>query len=69
MIRNFESTPGISRKMIPQFRGLYEISKVLRNNRYVISDPSGLQNTQRPYVGVWDVSNIRPWIDSNKPTS
>jgi len=68
MIRNFESTPGINRKMIPQFRGPYEISKVLRNNRYVISDPSGLQNTQRPYVGVWDVSNIRPWIDSSKPT-
>lgn len=27
MIRNFDSTPGVSRKMIPQFRDPYEITK------------------------------------------
>jgi len=62
MIRNFDSTPGINKKLIPQFRGPYEISKVLGNDRYVLTDPSGCQNTQRPYVGTWDVSNMRPWV-------
>ncbi|EFN72343.1 hypothetical protein EAG_00324, partial [Camponotus floridanus] len=61
MIRNFESTPGINKKMIPQFRGPYEISRVLRNDRYVVSDPAGCQNTQRLYSGTWDVNNLRPW--------
>lgn len=47
MIRNFDNTPGINQKMIPQFRGPYEITKILTYNRYVISDLPGLQNTQR----------------------
>lgn len=62
MIRNFESTPGISKKLIPQFRGPYEISKVLRNDRYIVSDPAGFQNSQKLYVGTWDTNNLRPWI-------
>jgi len=66
MIRNFDSTPGINKKLIPQFRGPYQISKILRNNRYV-SDPPGCQNTQRPYVGTWDVDNLRPWINDRDP--
>jgi len=61
MIRNFESTPGINKKMIPQFRGPYEVSRVLRHDRYVVSDPAGCQNTQRLYSGTWDVNNLRPW--------
>lgn len=65
MIRNFENTPGISKKIIPQYRGPYEISKILKNNRYIISDPPGVQNTQRPYNGTWNVDNIRSWINSN----
>ncbi|EZA51547.1 hypothetical protein X777_09756 [Ooceraea biroi] len=69
MIRNFKSTPSISRKLIPQFRGPYEIVKVLRNDRYVIADPPDVQNTQQPYTGVWDVNNIRPWVDSDTFTS
>lgn len=62
MIRNFDSTPGSNKKLLPQFRGPYKISKILRNNRYIVTDPPGCQNTQRPYVGTWDVGNIRPWI-------
>lgn len=69
MVKNFDNTTGVSKKMIPQFRGPYEITKVLRNNRYVVTDPPGFQNTQKLYTGTWDVNNIRPWITSKDLTS
>lgn len=67
MVKNFDNTPGVSRKTIPRFRGPYEIDKVLRNNRYVITDPPGFQNTQKLYTGTWDVNNLRPWLTPKDP--
>lgn len=66
MIRNFDSSPGVSHKLIPQFRGPYEVVKVLRNNRYVVADVDGFQVTQKPYQGVWEPANMRPWLPNNK---
>ncbi|KYN30261.1 Pro-Pol polyprotein [Trachymyrmex cornetzi] len=51
MIRNFENTPGVSKKLIPPFKGPYKIIKKLRNDRYVVADVEGHQMTQRPYSG------------------
>lgn len=67
MIKNFDNASGVSKKMIPQFHGPYEIAKALRNNRYIIIDPPGFQNTQRLYKGIWDVNNIRPWLTPKDP--
>lgn len=64
LIRNFDSTPGVSKKLIPQFKGPYKITKCMRNNRYVVADVEGCQNTRKPYVGVWEAQNVRPWIDT-----
>ncbi|KZC03821.1 Pro-Pol polyprotein [Dufourea novaeangliae] len=64
MIRNFNSTPGASKKLLPQFKGPYKIMKELRNDRYIIADVEGFQNSQRAYEGVWEAKNIRPWIVS-----
>ena len=61
MVRNFESTPGVSKKLIPRFKGPYRILKVLRNDRYVLCDVENFQVTQRPYQGVWEAVNMRPW--------
>lgn len=52
MIKNFDNAFGVSKKMIPQFHGPYEIAKALRNNRYIIIDPLEFQNTQRLYKGI-----------------
>lgn len=68
MVRNFDTTAGVNKKMIPRFKGPYEISKILRNDRYVIIDPQGLQNTQRAFTGVWEVGNMRSWICSKTLT-
>lgn len=62
LIRNFDNTPGVSKKLIPQFKGPYKVTKCLRNNRYVVADVKGFQNTRKPYVGVWEAHNMRPWI-------
>jgi len=51
MLHNF-STAGMFRKLIPQFKGPYVVKKILRNNRYLISDIERFQNTQKSYQGV-----------------
>lgn len=43
LIRNFNNTVGVSKKLIPQFKGPYKITKCLRNNRYIIADINGFQ--------------------------
>lgn len=60
-IKNFDSTPGASRKLIPVFKGTYKIAEKLGNDRYVVTDVDGFQNTLRPYRGVWQAANLRPW--------
>lgn len=62
MIKNFDCTPGAPRKLIPKYKGPYVITKELRNDRYVISDIDGFQNTNKPYQGVWETNNMRPWL-------
>lgn len=43
MVRNFGSTPGVGKKLVPKFRGPYEVIRKLRNDRYVIADIDGFQ--------------------------
>ncbi|CAK9814872.1 Transposon Tf2-9 polyprotein [Anthophora quadrimaculata] len=71
MLRNFDNTRGVSRKLMPQFKGPYVILKELRNDRYVVGDIDGFQNSQKRYQGVWEPKNRRPWvmIDSVKNNS
>lgn len=61
MIRNIDNTPGASQKLIPRFKGPYQIDRILKNDRYVIKDVEGFQLTQTPYYGTWGASNIRLW--------
>ena len=61
MVRNFDSTPGHSPKLIPKYKGPYEIIKVLRNNQYVIGDIYGFQVTNTKYSEVWNADNMRLW--------
>lgn len=62
MVKNFDSTPGVPQKLIPRFKGPYQIDRVLRNDRYVLKDVEGFQLTQTPYQGTWEAANMRPWI-------
>lgn len=62
MLENNDVTPGVNKKLIPNYRGPYVVNKILGNDRYVISDIEGFQMTQRPFKGIYDASRIRPWF-------
>lgn len=62
MIRNVDTTPGINKKLLPKFRGPYEIKKCLGNDRYLISDIEGFQITQIPFEGVCSPANMKLWL-------
>lgn len=63
MIRNIETSKGVSQKIIPEFKGPYKIVRVLRNDRYVVQDADDHQITRKPYEGTWEAANLRPWIE------
>lgn len=44
-IRNFDNTSGAPKKLIPEYKGPYEIAKVLRNDRYIVRDVEDSQAT------------------------
>jgi len=64
MIKNIETGKGVSQKIIPEFKGPYEVVRTLRNDRYVIKDISDYQTMRRPYVGTWEAANMKPWTNS-----
>lgn len=61
MVKNFDTTTGVSKKLIPRYKGPYEVIKALRNDRYVIKDIENFQVTQKPYLGTWEAANMKPW--------
>jgi hypothetical protein len=66
MVKNFDSTAGVARKLIPKNKGPYVIAKILRNDRFLLKDVEGFQVSRNPYQGVWSAQNIRPWIGKRK---
>lgn len=62
MIRNIDTSVGINEKLIPRYKGPYVVKKILRFDRYVISDIEGFQVTQLPYSRVVAADQMRPYI-------
>ncbi|XP_039969746.1 uncharacterized protein LOC120781576 [Bactrocera tryoni] len=52
---------GTSRKLEPRFRGLFIITKVLPNDRYVIEDLPHAERTQRQYKAVFASDQLKTW--------
>lgn len=66
VIVNYDTTPGTNKKLIPKFKGPYEVNVVLDNDRYVIKDIEGYQVTRLPFTGTVDASHMKPWLpDTN----
>ena len=66
MVKNFDSTVGVARKLIPKYRGTYKLSKILKNDRFVLEDVENFQQSRNPYVAVWAVGNIKPWLGKTR---
>lgn len=61
VIKNIDTTPGCNKKLIPKFRGPYEIKKTLDNDRFVVADVEGFQQSQIPFETVCSPDSMRIW--------
>ena len=61
MILSDSPSTGESRKLEPKKRGPYEITKVLRNDRYAVEDIEGEKQSNKRYQGVISVDRLE-WI-------
>ncbi|XP_015440400.1 PREDICTED: uncharacterized protein LOC107195130 [Dufourea novaeangliae] len=62
MIRNYDTTAGVNKKLLPKYKGSYVVQKVLRFDRYIVSDVDGFQVTRLPYTGTVSADHMKPWI-------
>lgn len=61
VIRNIDVTPGVNKKLLPKFKGPYEIKNVLDHDRYVVSDTDGFQLTQKPFTTIIGPDQMKLW--------
>lgn len=61
MITNHDVTPGVNKKLIPKFKGPYEVVKKIDNDRYLVRDIEGFQVTSRPFQGFFHPSQMKPY--------
>lgn len=62
MIRVLQHKPGSNQKLAAKYKGPYQIKKVLRKNRFVVSDIPGYNLTQKPLNTILSADKIKPWI-------
>lgn len=59
-----EPATGVSKKLLPKYKGPFRISKVLLNDRYEVED---LREGSRRIRTVVAVDRIKPWITVADP--
>ena len=62
MITNVDTTIGVNKKLVPKYRGPYQVKKIIGNDRYLLTDVPGFQVTQKCFEGIFDSSRMKPWI-------
>lgn len=62
MVSNYDTTPGVNKKLLPKYRGPYRVAEVFPNDRYRIVDVENWQITQRPYDGIHAPAQMRSWV-------
>lgn len=65
MVKNFDTTPGKIKKLVPKYKGPYVVKKILGNDRYLITDSENNQITSRPYEGVFSSQNMKKYLNIN----
>lgn len=58
-----QSNDGRSRKLLPTFKGPFQITKCLGRDRYEVRDMRGSERSKRTYNGVAAAENMKPWIN------
>lgn len=62
LIKNVDTSSGTNKKLLPKFRGPYEVKKVLEHDRYVIGDIERFQQTQMPYTSIVSPDQVKYWL-------
>lgn len=62
LLRKLQNKPGENQKLVPKYKGPYQVKTVLNKNRYVIIDVPGYQLTQKPLNTIVSADKIKPWI-------
>ncbi|XP_039749185.1 uncharacterized protein LOC120625970 [Pararge aegeria] len=58
-----QSNDGQSRKLMPTFKGPFQVKKILNNDRYEVVDLRGSQRCSKMYNGVAVAENMKSWIN------
>lgn len=64
------SNDGQSTKLMPLYKGPFQVMEILGHDRYKVADMRGAERSTRRYNGVTCVENMKPWIrvsDKEKP--
>lgn len=59
MIRSEPPASGESRKLLPKYRGPYEVVKSIGNDRYLIQDIKGESQSSRVYKGILPIDRLK----------
>ncbi|XP_047999603.1 uncharacterized protein LOC125236727 [Leguminivora glycinivorella] len=57
-----QSNDGQSTKLLPIYKGPFQVVEVLGHDRYKVADMRGAERTTRRYEGVTCAENMKPWI-------
>jgi len=49
MVRITQNKPGLNKKLIPKYKGLYQIKTILKKNRFVIVNIPGYPLTSKSH--------------------
>lgn len=55
------ASTGASRKLLPKYKGPFEIVEILNADRYRVSDIRGSSRSQTPYEGVYASEHLKLW--------
>lgn len=61
VIKNTDVTLGVNKKLLPKYKGPYEVKTVLDFDRYIVSDVDGFQVTQKPFTTTVGPDQIKLW--------
>lgn len=57
-----QSNNGQSTKLMPVFKGPFQVTEILGHDRYKVSDMRGAERTSKRYNGITCAENMKPWI-------
>lgn len=57
-----QSNDGLSTKLLPLFKGPFQVIDVLGQDRYKVKDMRGAERSSKHYEGTTCAENMKPWI-------